>query len=228
MSTILDIVENWDEIPKRVLDAVGTDRLQNEVQRALNVGAEPPLTYVGAGATATVFCDSQLVAYKVAHYENDHSRDLFLREYEWLDDAFELGLPVAEPMQLELYDLVLIRACPVGPPGTPYHGKELQRLHFDVMRPAMEKAGWTMPEFKEDSFVIDEEDGPTLVDASAPLRIGAGMVRFAKKVLSGKRDLFDENYQDVAKDLETEVLMERVDRKVVEPLVRKLIQMQDA
>lgn len=206
--TIRDLVDNWDDLPEYILHVVGTDKLQDEVQRALDAGAEPPLTWVGCGATACVFCDSEQTAYKVSHYDTDHFREIFEREYEWLETAFEAGLPVAEPYALNLEEIVLVRYCPVGrPPG---NTRSLQTLHYETIANRMRELGWTMPEYKEDSYVV--EDGkPILVDASAPLRIGKRMLRYAREVLSGKRDLYEQSPRSIAADLDTEVLMDRLE-----------------
>jgi hypothetical protein len=226
MTTVLDIVENWDEIPKDVRYHVGTDRLQDEVQRALNVGAEPPLEWVGSGMTGSVFCDAQSLAYKVAHYQDDHSRGTFQREFEWLEEAFSIGLPVSEPVELDLDELVIVRTCPVGRPGGWADTKRLQELHYEEMAPAMEKAGWKMPEFKTDSYIIGDDGSATLVDASFPIRIGIGMLKYARDVASGKRDPYQGSPSDVAMDLQTEILMERVDEKVAKPIVKRLFRLE--
>lgn len=157
---------------------------------ALEAGAAPPLTYVGAGATAYVFCDRR-AAYKVARSEK--AVQVLADEAEWLATASKLPEVKSHVAKFRRWDPlhgVLVRECIRGSAGT--WGRDAKiRAVWDAIQPVMLAAGWLMPEYKEDSFVFDRQGRAKLVDAGFASRIGNRLLRYVQDVLDGRRELPD-------------------------------------
>lgn len=179
-----DPVANRDLISSYVWGIIESE-FDEVVERALRSSAEPPLTYIGTGMTAIVFCDAPGMAYKVARGGPDERlRD----EAEWLYAASGSSIRdhVAGLFAYDADNDVILRECVTGAPGTWYkHGVVLRDLH-DQIGQAMLPLGWTAPEFKEDSYVLSEA-GPILVDASMAHRVGQRLLRYIEEVLAGRR-----------------------------------------
>ena len=212
-----DLVENFHLISVQTLNIIGPDRFVEEVGRALDAGAEPPLQFMGAGATGSVFCDEH-AAYKVAHKTTPFYDRLLSSEYEWLEDAWRAGLPVAEPFEYDEQLVVIVRDCPrVSDDPERF---DLVRLH-EMIAGVMRDRDWTMPEFKHDSYVVTD-DGPIMVDASSPHRLGDRLVRQVKDLLAERRDWHDQKPKDLIGDLEMEQSMGRVTPAQARSLIAKL------
>jgi hypothetical protein len=101
---------------------------------------------------------------------------------------------------------------------------------FDILIPVMrERYGWGRPEFKEDSFVVeeDEDQEPTgriiLVDAGFPQRFDENLVQYVREVLAGRTP--HEDIQDLLYALRISVLDKDIAESVAEPLMRALEKM---
>ena len=189
------VITNRAQISDRALRALG-DELEEAASRAVQAGAVGDLMYQGAGATGIVFCDERGVAYKVARQGRETS---VAEEAEWLVRAAQVPGVREHVARNARYDQkrdVLVRECVPGPAGTPRQTSKLFEVHQGI-RTAMAPYGWLAPEFKEDSYVMTRGRGPVLVDASAALRVGGELVRYAQDVLSGRRPL-TERLEDIA------------------------------
>ncbi len=197
--------------------------LQIALTMALEAGAEPPLTFVGAGATAIVFCDDQQ-AYKVARAER--AVGLLADEAEWLETA--RTLPEVAPHVARFYRWdplhgVLVRECIRGSVGSWGRDRKIREI-WDRIQPVMLAAGWLMPEYKEDSFVFDEQDQPKLVDAGFASRIGNRLLIYVAQVLDGTREMLDgfDPLSDLAFYVRRELGEPGLDAELAEKLLDQL------
>jgi hypothetical protein len=200
-------------------------------ERALQAGAKPPLTYVGAGQYGIVFCDNWGHAWKVARLSpdaNDRERLFMLEsvaeEYEWLRDAArtEIAPHVAKVYAIHEAELVLERECVDGHPGTWGDDGRLRKLHhkiWDVMIPV----GWTAPEFKEDSYIIRPSGQAVLVDISMALRVGENLAGWVEDVLLGRRKT-RADWHDLAFYLYRERREGTIPKERADPLLRRLLE----
>jgi hypothetical protein len=186
---------NRDRISDRALAALGNE-LDEAAARAVAAGAVGALEYQGAGATGIVFCDARQTAFKVARRGRETS---VTEEAEWMSKASQVpGVRehVARGTRYDAANDVLVRECVRGTVGSSRQTLKLFDLHKDI-RKGMSTYGWLSPEFKEDSYVIARGRGPVLVDASAAVRVGGELVRYAQAVLAGRRPQ-TERLEDIA------------------------------
>lgn len=191
---------NADDVPRHV-----KDEIPDALRRARLAGARPPLRYVGAGMYGIVFCDPEGAAWKVARLGKeaterhaDWMRESFAEEYEWLRDAggSEIRDHVARVYDFHPDEIVVERECVFGRPGGWADERRLAELHKrieDVMVPI----GWNAPEFKGDSYIIQEDGTPKLVDISMVQRLGRNLVGWIWEVLAGRR-LTQETWHSLA------------------------------
>ncbi len=163
------------------------DEIEQAALRAWHSGSQRELEYIGIGMTGVVFCDEEY-AYKVAR--NDHATEMLREEAEWLATAAqipEVRDEVAAFVDWSPTDGVIIRECVRGSRGTWSAGSKVSRI-FDRVAPFMLAAGWTMPEFKEDSVVFDEAGHGKIVDASMASRVSNRLLAYVESVLEGRRN----------------------------------------
>jgi hypothetical protein len=177
-----DIVSNAQWIT-----GVAMREMPDAVDRALAVGAVPPLTYVGAGMTAIVLCDARGHAFKVSR--RAASDGMIFDEAEWLRDAARTpGVREHVATFIRFHpSYVIERACPM--PTEEYRRVDehaLFDLHYDAIGKRMLARGWTAPEYKRDSYVITDR-GPILVDASLAQRIGKNLLRHTVDLIRGRK-----------------------------------------
>jgi ParB-like nuclease domain len=171
------------------------------VVRALAAGASPPLEYLGAGMTGVVFCVGD-TAYKVARDTRPIDHQFFEEEADWLAAAAQVpavARHVARYQHFDSENLVIVRDCPrVDPEQSAwrYGEDKLHDLHRQIER-AMIPHGWTAPEFKPDSYVLTTE-GPVLVDASMPSRVGEELARYVEATAADERSLWTTRPEDLA------------------------------
>jgi hypothetical protein len=174
------------------------DHLQKEVpdvvRRAVAAGAVPPLDYKGAGVSAIVLCDARGIAYKTARPPVHEARRHMLREEAaWLHTANQIPWVkdhVARFYKYHPREAVIERECVQGKIGG-WGSKGTWEVHRDISR-AMLQYGWTVPEYKEDSFVLAPGRGWVLVDAGFAYRVGRKLVEDVLNVLNGRRPIYDE------------------------------------
>jgi hypothetical protein len=140
--------------------------------------------------TAVVLCDRRGHAFKVARTQQPIDLHMLAEEANWLHTASStpgVREHVAGFIRFHPGLIVIERACPMPVESDWRHRDEakLWDLHFKVMGPRMLARGWTMPEFKPDSYVITEA-GPILVDASMPQRIGKRLLKYTLELLRGQ------------------------------------------
>lgn len=145
---------------------------QAAANRAIAAGAdEETLEYVGAGAQGIVFTDASGRAFKVARRERNAEN--LEREAELLDALAETELAdhAPEVIAFDAQHGVLVREHIIGRPGGWSDESRLHDLHREIER-ALRPQGFTAPEFKGDSYIIDEDGIPVLVDAGYAYRTG--------------------------------------------------------
>lgn len=157
-------------------------------EKALSVGAVPPLVFVGIGMTAVVVCDSRNHAFKVARRQDQSLRGMLTDEYFWLVDAYtepSIRRMIAKPYAFYVDPIVIERDCPM-PDGErrPVAWCRVRNA-YDTIVSVMEERGWMGPEYKEDSFVITKR-GPVLVDAGFVQRSSWNLARYALQIARGQ------------------------------------------
>lgn len=189
----LDAVSNLDDIPPGLLHGTA---MNTAAYRALEAGAEPPLEYIGAGATGIVFCDPYL-AFKVARHDRGKT---IADEAEWLQTA--ASIPAVRPHVARLWhydpvNRVLVRECVRGTTGTWGASRKIIDL-WELIAPYMLAEGWTMPELKEDSAVF-VDGAPKIVDAGMASRVSNRLLAYVEAILDGRIDPDDyEDYSTLA------------------------------
>lgn len=192
---------DMNDIPDRVWNVIAPE-WDSIVDRALAAGARPPLEYKGAGMTSVVLCELNAMpgrgtarAFKVGRQpamvdgKPSTTFHTLSEEAEWLEAAKRtpgVARHVAGIQNFDRKNNVIIRTCANGRAGRWADEDRLRTLHELIDR-EMRKHGWTAPEFKGDSYVIDQFDVPVLVDASMPSRVGAVLVEYVREVLRGER-----------------------------------------
>ena len=175
------------------------------LERLRAAGAEGPLDYVGAGMFGVVFCDQEGHAWKAARVGMEPSSghhlfmyEMFDAEYEWLKTAeqSEVADYIARVHRFHGDEIVLERECVFGHPGGWGDETHLFELHKKIER-EMIPLGWTAPEFKGDSYIIQDDGSPKLVDISLVQRVGINLVRWVEDVLDGRRATSD-RWSDLA------------------------------
>jgi hypothetical protein len=197
------------------------DKMPDIVARALDAGARPPLTYVGAGMTAAVFCDDRGRAFKVGRELAPILFHLLSNEAEWLEAAGKTPWVrdrVAHIYRFHAEELVIERECPMPSEAAWYRYRGTTwDLHREI-EARMIPRGWTAPEYKEDSYVVTD-DGPILVDASMAHRVGKNLLRYTLEVLRGRRPVYT---QDRPSDFAFHLRME-VGKTLTETQVRPVL-----
>jgi hypothetical protein len=187
----IEALSNPEDLPGA--GARDTMWIEIALTNAIEAGATPPLEYMGAGAEGVVFCDAHF-AYKVSR----RKKALLSDEAEWLSVASQI--PEVRPYvaAFERWDPehgVIVRECIRGRHGAWNAGKKVREL-WDHVAPYMLAEGWTMPEFKEDSVVFDEDGRPKLVDAGFVSRVSNRLLAYIEDILDGKierRELDDDS-----------------------------------
>jgi hypothetical protein len=176
--------------------------MRSAVARAVAAGAAPRLEFIGAGMTGIVLSDGKY-AYKVAR----HDPGVLAEEAEWFVDAARTPFVkdhVPKHVRWNAQHGVLVRDFVDGRPGRWGDESRLFDLHR-AMEKHMLKAGWSMPEFKGDSYIIAENGHPILVDGSLPSRVGKNLVRYVEDALAGRRTP-RESMSDLAFALRREII----------------------
>lgn len=214
------------------VSSVVQSELHFALERARAAGTEGPLEYVGAGMFGIVFCDAQGHAWKVSRRDPDVSKKhlLWLREslekeYEWLRDAAES--PIAEHVvtvfSMNPEELVLEVECVPGRPGGWADESGLFQLHRKIEQ-GMIPLGWNAPEFKGDSYVIQPDGTPKLVDTSMVQRLGMNLAEFVDDVLQGRRQT-SENWHSLAfyvlREMREKEIPEDVGKELLDRLVER-------
>lgn len=215
--------------PSAVPDFIAPE-IPNALSRIRSAGASGPLEYVGAGSYGIVFCDHDGKAWKAFRLGlgSDRIKHLvFLRgaveeEYEWLSAAArtEIAPNVARVHAIHPEELVLERECVQGSPGGWGDATMLSALHSRIWK-AMEPEGWTAPEFKENSYIIQPDGTPKLVDISMPIRIGMNLAAWVEAVLEGRRAA-DESWHSLAFYVLREMRMKTIPEEFGKRLLRRL------
>jgi len=193
------------------------------IRRARKAGAKGKLKFVGVGMTSVVLTDEQGRCWKVGRDTSSTIRGMLADEAEYLQSASGSSAKknIAKIYRYHPGPAVIERACVTGRPGRWSDGTMLQKLHFDTIAPAMQKRGWLRPEFKENSYIIDEKTGtPILVDAGFTQRTGNRLVEYIQDVLAGRRKT-----RESKEDLAFAVRMERgqyIPEDVADKLLEKL------
>lgn len=179
----IEAISNIDDVPPGYLHG---DALQDAAYRALEAGAQPPLEYIGAGATGIVFCDPRF-AFKVARHRRGHT---LTDEAEWLETAARIPEVSPYVATIEKWDpdhRVIVRECVRGDRGTWGGSRKIHEL-WDRIAPYMLAEGWTMPELKEDSVIFDDAGNPKIVDAGMVSRVSDRLLGYVEAILDGRID----------------------------------------
>lgn len=201
------------------------------VGRAVSAGAEGPLHYMGAGAFGAVLCDADARAWKVARFQKEPSPkhalfmgEQFSNEYEWLWAAGASPISGYVPAVYDFHpeEVVLERECVFGRPGGWADEARLFRIHKEIEE-AMIPIGWTAPEFKGDSYIIEGSGVPKLVDISMVQRVGANLAGWIEEVLDRKRQTH-ENWHSLAFYLLREMREKTLSGEEACPLLFRLVE----
>lgn len=222
------MIENPQEVPSFIRGELAASE-----KRTRAAGGDGPLWYVGAGMYGIVFCNAWGTAWKAFRYEEGKPEHLlFLRgvlseEYEWLRDAAGTVIAhnVARVSAMHPEELVLERECVQGRPGGWSEGKKLHALH-DKIGKAMEVVGWSSPEFKEDSYIIESDGTPKLVDISLTNRLGMTLARYVEEVLAGRES--SHSWHDLAFFILREIPYKTIPEKVTRDLLDRLAKLDPA
>lgn len=156
----------------------------NPEEAILELGATPPLEFMGEGSTGKVFCDAAGHAWKVPH---SLLPELWLAdEAAWLREA-RLN-PDIKPHVPKLYRWhdeagILERECVIGPTASERDQAKLLPLVRKISR-ASREMGWTVPEQVHHAWVFRNGDPerPILVDPSLVHRLGEKLIRHVREV----------------------------------------------
>lgn len=166
-----------EEVPEKQLQEVAHSAVTKEVveaaHRATAAGADPKsLKYVGAGMEGIIFEDKSGKAHKVGR-PSKRKLGGVRNEAEAIESL--QGTPAAKFIpKFYKYDRghdVLVRGKAEGRPGG--WGTKGLREAYEVIAAELKKQDWTSPEFKEDSFIVDEDGkNPVMVDVGLLQPIG--------------------------------------------------------
>ena len=200
--SIEDVVTGFEFVPTIV-----RSELPDTTKRAMEAGAKPPLEFMGAGMTSIVFCDAQGIGWKVGRRES--SRPTLREEAEWLFDASKVPYVKDHVAKIRAFHegpIVIERECVQGQAGRwGMWGDNTYDVHEEI-RKRMKPAGWTAPEYKQDSYVMTKDRGWVLVDASMPTRLGHKLVEKIEGLMDGSIEA--EAYTDRPSDYRFHVRME--------------------
>jgi len=185
----IEAVSNLDDIAPGLLKG---EAVSDAAYRALEAGAEPPLEYIGAGATGIVFCDPSF-AFKVARHRRGRTLE---DEAAWLETAATIPEVRPHVALVERWDSnhrVIVRECVRGSRGTWGGSSKIHEL-WDYIAPYMLAEGWTMPELKEDSVIFDDAGNPKIVDAGMVSRVSDRLLAYVDDILDGR--IAPDEYED--------------------------------
>jgi hypothetical protein len=183
--------------------------LPSVIERALKAGARPPLTFLGAGMYGVVLADARS-AYKVARHKTPANLASIRDEAEWLRVATRV-IPSMVARYKRHYPAlgVLVRENVKGRPGGWSKSTKTQALD-KAIREAMRPHNYSGPEYKDDSYIANEETGAIkLVDASSTNMIGDRLTSHVEAVLRGEVP-FAERLSDLAFYVRSDIDDERV------------------
>jgi len=195
---------NWEDYlapgEARYVPPVVLPQMPDIVARAAAAGMPPGVEFMGAGMTGAVFCAGP-VAYKVARSTAPITQRMLEEEAEWLFAAAtvpDVAPHVARISGFDPNNAVIVRECPHADRDQSRSRWEsrVSDLHSAIERDMLPH-GWTAPEFKPDSYVLTTQ-GPVLVDASMPTRVGQVLARYVEDVVAGERPLGDDRPSDLA------------------------------
>lgn len=203
--------DSWEDYlaagESRYVPAVVLPQMPDVVARAAAAGMPAGAEVMGAGMTGVVFCVGD-EAFKVARQASTTLRRMLSDEAEWLAAAAavpDVAPRVARIRRFDPGNVVIVRDCPRADPEEPRW--KWESALFDVHR-AIEQSmlpnGWSAPEFKPDSYVLTS-NGPILVDASMPSRVGHVLSLYVEDIVEGERPLDDERPSDLAFAVRREV-----------------------
>jgi len=213
-----DVVED----PEWVRRTIGASRAVSEIERAIKVGAVPPLEFQGAGASASVFCDANGIAFKVGH--TPLAGSTLDTEVAWLRAA--KAHPDTAHLVPEVYgwfpdEVVIVRECVRG------EGEGWRRPHMDWHAKLMSVPGWSLPESGDRQWVLTES-GPVIIDGGYAHRRGEVLASHVdhlldtEKVTRGKIGRYDERLSDLAWAVYTEKALGRLPAWRAGPLLARI------
>jgi len=216
------LIVNYDYVPTALRMAETDFDIDEIINHVIEAGGAPPFTYAGYGMFGVVICDCRGLAYK--HCRNDSNANIRVieDEYEFLSACrvvLELRKHTARPRTRT--ETMLIRECVNGRPGSWSDDERLTLLHnkYYEMRNV---TGWTAPEFKEDSYIIEDgSNRAVLVDASMAMRIGPTLIQYITDILSGRRPIRGQRWRDLAFDVWHE-LQHGLDREIGNIILKEL------
>lgn len=182
-------VQNPDDVDARLPGA----EVVSAVERAVAAGAEAPLVYLGAGGAGIVLRDAGGAReWKASRHLGDHFRTACEREASFLIALGKSPLSKHAPKAVRFHpeQLVTERAAIIGRPAGRWGSREDEKawnLHVEIDR-VMRPRGWTGPERKPDSFVVEEgTEEWILVDGGAAQRLGEAFVTYVEDLIAGRR-----------------------------------------
>jgi hypothetical protein len=173
-------------------------------KRAVGAGADPKtIKYVGAGMEGIIFEDKTGRAYKVKRKPKGAS-SAFKKERTMRNEAEALksleGTPAAKFVpKMHKYDEkndVLVRDKVEGRPGG--WGTRGLREAYEVIVAELKKRDWSAPEYKEDSFIVDESgQNPKMVDVGFVHPRGKREIAYVQRTLDAAQSKGDIDLLDV-------------------------------
>lgn len=168
---------------------------------AAEAGALGGLTYIGVGAEAITFGDTTGRAFKVPKTGSPIERRM-LRDASEFTKSMVMRYPeLADHLPRETrWDAetgVLSRHYVTGRTGTWADSRRLQDWYYGSLAPKARAHGWIPPEYKENSFIIDENDPArfVMVDLGFASRMGLRFVQHVRDVIAGRvKDHHDANF----------------------------------
>ena len=136
------------------------EEIPSAAARAVEAGADPAeLKYVGAGGEAIVL-RAGTVAYKVSRRRTKKGR--------LSNEAAALAALAVHGLGPHVYEYdadldVIVRDHVEGHPGTWGESRKIREAYDEAVR-VLAPDGFTAPEFKEDSFIIEDDGRPVMVD----------------------------------------------------------------
>lgn len=219
---VVPTLMNVRDVPRAI-----EGEMRNAMARAVAAGAGPRLEFIGAGMTGIVLSDGKH-AYKIAR----HSPDTLAEEAEWFVAAAKVPFVkdhVPANVRWDEKNGVIIRDFVDGRAGRWGDESKLRDLHSEIDKQMREKAGWSAPEFKGDSYIITPSGQQVLIDGSMPIRVGQNLVGYVEDVLDGRR-VSREPLTDLAFALRAEIIAKHNHRGTVpaKDVARLLKRMREA
>lgn len=163
--------------------------------RAIGAGADATkIKYVGAGAEGIIFEDGSGKAFKVGR-----SKRSTLRNEAEATQSLEGTAAAKFVPKVYNYDAerdVVVRDKIEGRPGG--WGTRGLRDAYEVIVAELEKKEWSAPEFKEDSFILDESGkNPKMIDIGFVHPRGQREVKYVERILAGAKSKADIDLLDI-------------------------------